>query len=597
MSVLRLHPRYTPQSTAPAQLPRVLPYAFRVPALPVFCRFIKYLYKYFCKGSDRIEVNRSTHPEIEHDEIARFELFRYLCATEAFARAMDIKLHRSSHGVTMVPVHLEGEESVEVGDDAMASSEVSRELGRAVVSKLTRYFLRPRESIDIDSLAARGVTHMDDVTICDYYGYFNHALHVPPSLQHRVYLTGGVRPPQHVRYTGPGDDEDDADSDAMSAADAPLDRALWQDLAVSPQPQHYVWYRSRRHITRLPGILPNRGDIYFLRLLLARVPARSFLDLRTFNGTVYDTYRDAAVARGLVSNSDEARRALAQLAASEVNTPSDLRYTFCVYLMLSSDVADGPALFNEFWEAMSRDFVRPGWVRSQHHIDSRDMSDTLLKLLLMRKLNSILANSNKNGTDYGLPSIQQLEAALDAAERGLLEPEPCLVDQHRSLLSRTDARRQYDAGYTKLTHEQRIIVDYWVSEREAGNTPQIFIDALAGRGKTFVIKLICAWERAQGHIPLVGAYTGIVATLHLGGMTDHRIWGLSIDTDVFNPGRSSLTRGSEMGALHRASSLYAIDEVFMHKCVRAAPTPFACCTAASPALTLFHTQVERPRRN
>ena len=79
------------------------------------------------------------------------------------------------------------------------------------------------------------------------------------------------------------------------------------------------------------------------------------------------------------------------------------------------------------------------------------------------------------------------------------------------------------------------------------------------------MNIIGAWERAQGFLPVFGAYQGIVTLMHVGGMTDHRIFGLPLHSDNINPGTHSLHRGSHMGELHRASSMYGIDECFCHR--------------------------------
>ena len=51
---------------------------------------------------------------------------------------------------------------------------------------------------------------------------------------------------------------------------------------------------------------PREGERYFLRLMTTVIPnATSFEDLRTADGTVYPTYRAAALAKGLLTDDDE----------------------------------------------------------------------------------------------------------------------------------------------------------------------------------------------------------------------------------------------------------------------------------------------------
>jgi len=48
------------------------------------------------------------------------------------------------------------------------------------------------------------------------------------------------------------------------------------------------------------SVHPSAGERFFLRLLLIAVPGpTSFEDLRTHDGIVHPTFRDACIARGL----------------------------------------------------------------------------------------------------------------------------------------------------------------------------------------------------------------------------------------------------------------------------------------------------------
>jgi hypothetical protein len=62
------------------------------------------------------------------------------------------------------------------------------------------------------------------------------------------------------------------------------------------------------------------------------------------------------------------------------------------------------------------------------------------------------------------------------------------------------------------------------------------------------------------------AYTGIVAAMHLGGMTAHRLFGLPITSTAGETAGSSISRGSEKGQLLAAGSAIIVDEAFMLRC-------------------------------
>ena len=68
--------------------------------------------------------------------------------------------------------------------------------------------------------------------------------------------------------------------------------------------------RAHSHICRMYHVLPTAGELYFLRMLLLHVPARSYNELLTFNNEIYATFHAAAIARALVASGEEAKMAL-----------------------------------------------------------------------------------------------------------------------------------------------------------------------------------------------------------------------------------------------------------------------------------------------
>ena len=83
--------------------------------------------------------------------------------------------------------------------------------------------------------------------------------------------------------------------------------------------------------------------------------ARTFADIRTNEGVVYDTYREACLARGLLQDDAEWRGALADAAITAL--PAGIRSLF-VAIVLFSEPASPADLFAEFCTAMSEDYER-----------------------------------------------------------------------------------------------------------------------------------------------------------------------------------------------------------------------------------------------
>ena len=81
----------------------------------------------------------------------------------------------------------------------------------------------------------------------------------------------------------------------------------------------------------------------------------SFEDTRTVDGQLHDTFKEAASAMGLLQDDAEHRRCLRE--ATIMNMPSQMRQLFAT-LMLFQMPADIRALFDEFKQGMSEDYVR-----------------------------------------------------------------------------------------------------------------------------------------------------------------------------------------------------------------------------------------------
>ena len=87
-----------------------------------------------------------------------------------------------------------------------------------------------------------------------------------------------------------------------------------RSLTYQEFPQKYVWNpqsklwtrrKQGRSIGRMYFASPNSGERFYLRLLLTVVKGpTSFDNLRTVNDILYDTFKAACVARGLLKDDD-----------------------------------------------------------------------------------------------------------------------------------------------------------------------------------------------------------------------------------------------------------------------------------------------------
>jgi hypothetical protein len=92
---------------------------------------------------------------------------------------------------------------------------------------------------------------------------------------------------------------------------------------------------------------------------LLHYPARSFEELKTYDGTQHATFKECCYARGLVIPDNEPQLVFDEAIAS-LATPSQLRTLFAT---LSYDGADILELFNAYSLPMGMDFhLRAGGV-------------------------------------------------------------------------------------------------------------------------------------------------------------------------------------------------------------------------------------------
>jgi len=108
------------------------------------------------------------------------------------------------------------------------------------------------------------------------------------------------------------------------------------------------------HIATLLGLAQKakESQFYHLRMLLMIVKgAKNYADVRTFDNRVYDTFRDACEARGLLEGDNEWNL----LFDEEIVSASayQLRQLF-VTVVLFCSVGNVRALFDKYWLLLCR---------------------------------------------------------------------------------------------------------------------------------------------------------------------------------------------------------------------------------------------------
>ncbi|KAG8391257.1 hypothetical protein BUALT_Bualt01G0169300 [Buddleja alternifolia] len=153
----------------------------------------------------------------------------------------------------------------------------------------------------------------------------------------------------------------------------------------------------RKHgkcVGRLPYAHANSGERYYLRMLLYKVcGAQCYEDIRTFNGVIYPTFKQACSVRGLLDDDNEWHEALSEVStwASSIK----LRNMFATMLMFS-EITKPVTLWEQHWRDMVDDLQYR--VRREFRDNNVHLNDEDLREWALQEIECIL---NRNGKTLG----------------------------------------------------------------------------------------------------------------------------------------------------------------------------------------------------
>ena len=151
--------------------------------------------------------------------------------------------------------------------------------------------------------------------------------------------------------------------------DGVVNNTLYQDF-----PNKMVWHKDTHlwtvrqrgfQIGRMYYAHPSAGERFYLRLLLTVVKgATSYEHLRTHQGVVHPTFREACIAYGLTEDDNEWHQCLAE--AKHMAVGRQMRHLF-VTILKDCNPADPRALWEAFWQDICDDL--------KHHPIFRDRDE------------------------------------------------------------------------------------------------------------------------------------------------------------------------------------------------------------------------------
>lgn len=131
---------------------------------------------------------------------------------------------------------------------------------------------------------------------------------------------------------------------------------------------------------------PGTGELFYLRMLLMTVwGALSFEDLKTYQGIVHDTFRQACQLHGLIGDDTQWFSLFDE--AIVWATSSQLRNLFMVVVQYN-DIGNIRLLFDKYWRTMTDDIAYN--MRRSLDVHSCAIPDHTLQVHLLKELFSFL---------------------------------------------------------------------------------------------------------------------------------------------------------------------------------------------------------------
>ncbi|PWZ44009.1 ATP-dependent DNA helicase PIF1 [Zea mays] len=329
-----------------------------------------------------------------------------------------------------------------------------------------------------------------------------------------------------------------------------------KELTYYEFPKQWRWdgekreWKKRQHgfkIGRLYYVNPAEGERFYLRMLLMIVKgAKNYEDIRTYNGILYQTFKEACAARGLLDDDNEWYRTYQE--ATNWATSFQLRNLF-VIMLTYCQIKDEKEFFNTTWHTMVDD-IHKHLIQKYHPIKYTP-SELELQHCLLEELEELFSKNGQEINNYNLPRRQHTKQ-VDNVNRLIQEEMSYDINY---------LEEEANKLYIQLNKDQKNAFHTIVSSVLSNDPNFYFVSGHGGTGKTFLWNAIVSYLRAIRKIVLTVASSGVASLLLPNGRTAHSRFRIPIDLDQLS--MCDIKRGTNLAKLLIDTDLIIWDEALM----------------------------------
>lgn len=177
-----------------------------------------------------------------------------------------------------------------------------------------------------------------------------------------------------------------------------------KDLLYTDFPSKMVWKKTQRKWTvrkkgqtigRMYHISPSAGEQYYLRMLLTKCRgSKSFEDLKLYNGIVFESFKAACIARGLLETDEEWSQCLQE--ASLHQTGVQLRNLFATILLYCEPISPFD-LWQKFSNELSEDIL---YLLENNNIGNQEERKSFVQNEALKSIDKYLQLQGRKLEDY-----------------------------------------------------------------------------------------------------------------------------------------------------------------------------------------------------